>query len=91
LHATPHVPPLHVADPFAGAAQTVPHAPQLFGSVLSASHTPPQSVKPASQVMPHVPPLHVADPFAGAAQTVPHAPQLFGSFERLKQLDPHSV
>jgi hypothetical protein len=40
---------------------------------------------------PHVPPLHVADPFAGAAQTVPHAPQLFGSFERLKQLDPHSV
>src|SRR5580700_7028301 len=41
LQLTPHTPRLHVGDPFAGVGQTFPHAPQLFGSVLSFWHTLP--------------------------------------------------
>ena len=41
--ATVHVPPLHPAVPLA-TAQTFPQLPQLFGSVLVLTQTPPQMV-----------------------------------------------
>ena len=37
-HVTMHAPLLHTMP----AAQVVPQAPQFFGSVVSATHTPPQ-------------------------------------------------
>ena len=67
----PQTEPLHEGDAFAGAVQAWPHAPQLFGSVGSAAHRPPQLVCPGAQQMP---PVQICPP----AHAAPHAPQLGG-------------
>ena len=60
----PHVPPVHVSP----APQTLPHAPQLRGSVSVSVHRPPHVVPP---VQVHTPETHVStSPHARA-----HAPQ----------------
>jgi hypothetical protein len=43
LHVTVHCPPTHDAEPFAGAAQALPQAPQFFGSLSSLRHAPEQA------------------------------------------------
>src|SRR5450432_959816 len=40
----PHVPPVHVACPFAGATHAFPHAPQLLGSLVTSAHVLPHSL-----------------------------------------------
>ncbi len=59
--------------------QTVPHTPQLFGSICALTQPLPQRVKPALQVKPHVPPVQVAVAFAGAVQAFPQVPQFLTS------------
>ena len=61
--------------PFAGASQTVPHAPQLAGSDAVATQELPHFVYPLSQVKSHLPPAHAAWPWAGTGQITPHPPQ----------------
>jgi hypothetical protein len=75
-----HVPDVQVSP----AAQTVPHFPQLLGSLETVVSQPfdatlSQSAKPALHVNPHVPPVHVAAAaFAGVGHALPHEPQLLG-------------
>jgi hypothetical protein len=54
------------------AAQTLPHAPQLPGSVASVTQAPPHATVPGGQLDAHTPEVHT-DP---AAQVLPQAPQL---------------
>jgi hypothetical protein len=65
VHVTVHWPAVHNCAPM----QRCPHAPQLFWSVDSLTHTPPHNVWPGGQV--HAPFTHV-DPGPHAA---PQAPQ----------------
>jgi hypothetical protein len=83
--AAPHAPP----EQTSGAAQTVPHAPQLFESELRLVQTVVPVAGSAQPVSPivhcpgarHVPPEQDCD----GGQTVPQAPQLFESVLRLVQ------
>jgi hypothetical protein len=59
---------------------TMPHDPQLFGSLdVLTSHPlesmPSQSAKPASHATPHVFPSHVDWPWAGVSQIMHEGPQ----------------
>ncbi len=67
--------------------QLVPHAPQWLGSLLRSTHAPPQSVRPAEQLVAHAP-VEQTEPPEHAA---PHAPQFAGSFARATQAPPHRV
>ena len=58
---------------------TVPQTPQLLESTWVSVHTPPQSVKPVSQMQ--SPAVHTSV----AVQVVAHTPQLSGSCCRLTQ------
>jgi hypothetical protein len=52
------MPPLH------DDGQTVPHPPQLFGSVEVSTHVPPQFVKPGLQAATmHTPLVQAGVPF----------------------------
>ena len=42
LQMIPHIPPEHVALPFAGTAHTFPHVPQLALSLATLTHEVPQ-------------------------------------------------
>src|SRR5262249_37695309 len=53
--------------------QTFPHAPQLFGSVVSSTHVPLHSVSEGKQT--HEAPLHCRF----SEHATPHAPQLRSS------------
>jgi hypothetical protein len=80
-----HTPPPHVRVAMLLFEQTVPHPPQLFGSVPVAISHPfvfllaSQSVKPAVQVPLQTPPPHVRVAMLLFEQEDPHVPQLFGS------------
>jgi hypothetical protein len=58
-----------------GAMHPLPHAPQLFGSVVMSTHVPQHGVRPPVHAPVHTPQLHVL----GGGHFLPHAPQLFGS------------
>jgi hypothetical protein len=80
LHAIPHTRAAHVAVPFAGTAQRVPHAPQCSGLlVMSTSHpsvaTALQLPKPVLHANEHALEAHVADALGAGGQTRPHIPQ----------------
>jgi hypothetical protein len=85
--ATVQAPLLQPAVPLA-TLQTVPQAPQLFGSAEVLTQVPPQFVKPPLQVDPHVPPRQAAVALgsAGAGQTLLQAPQFLGSPARFMQV-----
>jgi hypothetical protein len=81
------MPALQLGAEFAGPVlgQTVPQAPQLFGSACTFRHAVGAAlghpVNPAWHAKPQVLPLQTGAEFAGPVlgQTVPQAPQLFGS------------
>lgn len=77
-----HAPDWHIG---VAAGQTLPHAPQLFGSAPSSTHAPLHVV--ASSAQPHCPFTHAS--FAGHA--APHAPQLLASLERSTHAALHDV
>jgi hypothetical protein len=87
----PHVPPWHVAVPFGGTGQTLPHAPQFCVSLEALRHWFLHARKPALHVNPQAPEVHTALPFAGTPHPEPHAPQLFGSDPSVAQLPLQSV
>jgi hypothetical protein len=81
---------------------TVPHPPQLLGSVLRLASqpsllTPLQLAQPKvppgageMQMKPHVPLTQVALALGGGGHTLPQAPQLFASFVRSTHVPPPS-
>ena len=70
----------------APAGHTVPHPPQLFGSVPVSVHVPEQLVCPAvGQV--HTP----AAQMSPAGHAFPHAPQLFRSVLGSTHVPPQSI
>ena len=73
-----HTPLLQTPD-----GQTVPHAPQLLGSLLRFTQAPLQQTVPAGQ---HDPLQQLPD-----EQDLPHAPQLFGSIFVSTQVVPQQV
>lgn len=78
---TLHLPATQIAlpGPAAGVGHTLPHPPQLSGSLSRRIEQPlpePQSVQPGWQAILHTPVTHDAVAFAGARQVFPHAPQL---------------
>jgi hypothetical protein len=76
------VPLGHAQVPFTHvipAAQAVPHAPQLAGSLARVTHAPAHMVCPAAHWVVHWPEAQACP----AAQTVPQAPQLAGSVARV--------
>jgi hypothetical protein len=73
--ATVQTPLLHLAVPLA-TLQTLPQAPQLFGSRASGVHVPLQFVNPELQVQPQAPLLQAAVALGGAGHALPQAPQL---------------
>jgi hypothetical protein len=65
--------------------QTVPHAPQFFGSLPVFTHTPPQRVSPAGHV-------HLLSPHCSVApHAVVHAPQCAASLVMSTHDCPHWV
>jgi len=87
----PQTLPVHVAAPFAGASQTVPHAPQCSGSLSRLMHDPLQSVKPVWQITPHALSKHTASPFWGSGHGSLHWPQCFAEDVRSTQARSQSV
>jgi hypothetical protein len=84
LQVYTHLPLEHDADAFGGLMHLVPHAPQLFTSLLvSTSHPLPQLLSQfwygALQENPHLPPEHEGTPFPHPGHFTPHPPQLFTS------------
>lgn len=82
--AHPYVPPAPIVHAGVGSAQTVPHAPQLDGTVTSASHPSLalalQCARPAAQLTErsHTPATHCARAASTPGSTVQsfsHAPQ----------------
>src|SRR6516164_9402121 len=69
------------------APHLTPQAPQLFASVLTSVHAPPQDVRPVPQVATHLP----AEQLCVAEQTVPQAPQFFGSLVTSTHAPPHAI
>lgn len=82
----PHCPFWHVAAPFAGALQAVPHVPQSATLVFRSMHASPHFVKPGLQVNPHWLLVQVGVPLEGAVQTVPQPPQFEVSLATTTQL-----
>jgi hypothetical protein len=76
-------PPVHTQWPDTHACpapHAVPHAPQLFTSLVVSTSQPSeamalQSANPVSHVNPHAPIAHVAVPCATVEQTAPQPPQ----------------
>jgi hypothetical protein len=78
-----------MALPLAGAAQTLPQAPQFSGSFEVS--TQPDSHSENAQSTTHSPLLQLATPLPGAAQTLPHAPQLLLDESRSTHVPPHGT
>jgi hypothetical protein len=85
------MPALHVAVPFMGVAQTVPHAPQFAGSLSSARQLPEHAEYPESHCTAHLPALQIAPPCAGTGQAWPQAPQFAALPLRSTHADEHAV
>jgi hypothetical protein len=49
----PHLLAVHVAVPFIGIGQALPHMPQLSAAVVVSTQEPPQLVFPAEQTVLH--------------------------------------
>jgi len=62
---------------------TVPHPPQLFGSVFSLTHTPSHEVSPSPQTVVQVPDVQTCP----VEHTTPHPPQLFTSLAKFVQVE----
>ncbi len=78
-----HIP----AEQTLSAGQRLPHAPQLFTSSPSVTHSVPHSVLPLAQVAWHTPVRHTCP----AGQARPHVPQFSESLARLRHAPPHIV
>ena len=79
LHVTPQMPFVQVGAPFAGALQTVPHAPQLLGSVPTLTQELLHAVRPVPQLFTQDPLLHAYPDW----HLIPHPPQLLESTNSL--------
>ena len=78
--------------PFAdliGSGQALPQAPQLPGSIIRLTQTPPQLVSVSTQAIGG--PLQIPPSQTPSGQTLPQAPQLFGSLVRSTQKPPHLI
>ncbi len=82
LQVKPQVPEAQVDVALARAGQTVPHEPQLFGSVAVLVHEPEQLMSPVAQVTTHAPAEHTWP----EAQRTPHMPQLLLSTRRSRHV-----
>jgi hypothetical protein len=88
LHATPHTPAEHVADPFVGTGHACAHDPQFAVLVLMlishpSDERPLQSANPRLHEKPQLVPLHVDVEFAGIVHAAHAVPQLLTlEFER---------
>lgn len=69
------MPPAQVALPLAGAAHTLPQAPQLVASVWVSTHALPHFVKPVLHSKPQVPPTHLLVELGRFEQALLHAEQ----------------
>jgi hypothetical protein len=70
-HELAHVPAAQTLP----VGQTLPHAPQFFGSVLPLTQVLPHFRLSVPQSTSHLPALHTADPTVGIGHALPHAPQ----------------
>ncbi len=68
LQVKPQVPAAQLAVALARGGQTVPHAPQLFGSVLRLVQLPEQLVSPDAQVTTQAPAEHTWPPVHAVVQ-----------------------
>src|SRR5262245_10753416 len=80
----PHTPPLQPGDALAGAAHTLPQAPQFWIDSRSASQPLPtilsQSPKPGShEARAQAPATQAGVAWAGAPQSLPQPPQFLAS------------
>jgi hypothetical protein len=89
MHWIPHVPPVHVAPPLAGAGQRLPHVRQLFTSVIVSAHVIAQRVgamgpHPLAHVYapPPAPGVHTG---MGSAHAARHAPQFVAVVRSVSQ------
>src|SRR3954469_22083631 len=86
-----------IPTPHCPLGQTVPQAPQLFGSFCRSTQVPPQSVRPVAQAVVVVPPPPLGShslkllQYMPSPQAAPHAPQLLLSLVRSTQVPPQSV
>ena len=71
------------------SGQTLPQAPQLFGSLERSTQTPPQLVSVSTQAIGGA--LQIPPSQTPSGQTVPQAPQLFESLLRSMQKPLHST
>jgi hypothetical protein len=84
-----HTPPLHKAVPLA-TKHTLPHAPQLLGSLASfvsqpSTYLPSQSPKPGLHALIAQIPLLQNDVAFGAEQVIPQPPQLPSTLRLVSQ------
>lgn len=88
MHDAWQPPPLHTEP----EPQTVPHVPQLLGSLCVSTHAAPQADSAGSVGVQR---QALATQISGALQTVPHAPQFFESelvvVQRALAPDPQSI
>jgi hypothetical protein len=87
----PHWLLMQVAVPLVGTGQSLPHCPQLSGSVLASTQPAPHGMNPVAHWKEHWPALQLGAAFAGAWQTLPHEPQLEVSEPRLVHAPPQAV
>jgi hypothetical protein len=73
-----HMPATHMSPP-----QSMPHIPQLFGSVWVSTQGP-MPMPPPQRVIP-VPHWHMPETHVPAPQSMPHIPQFIGSLLRSAQ------
>jgi hypothetical protein len=91
LQAKPHVLVEHVGVAFPTlVVHLFPHAPQLFRSLVSSTHEPPQFVCVPEQPDVQAEPEQLGVP-ASALHPCPHEPQLFLSLVVSTQAFPHLV
>src|SRR4051794_33084191 len=91
MQATPHLPAMQVAEPLAGAAQTVPQAPQLSRSSSRCWQNAPHALKPVAHWKSQAPITHVGELFWGELQRLLQPLQLAGSVLRSTHSTPHAV
>lgn len=68
-----------------------PQDEQFFGSLVSLTHAPLQSVYPLLHVSPQLPLAHDGPPFETEGQACPQLPQLFTSVVVFVHVPPHNV
>ncbi|MEP7052385.1 MAG: hypothetical protein ABJB12_18605 [Pseudomonadota bacterium] len=80
----PHLAASHVASPFSGMGQAMPHSPQWMGELSVSTQAPPQFISPCSQLLLQLP----AEQTCPASHLVSHEPQRVGSFETSTHVPP---